>query len=51
VIAINDEIVATPGIINADPHGKGWFYKLRVSQPLEIEKLLTPSAYEQSIGK
>jgi glycine cleavage system H protein len=50
VIAVNDAVVQDPGMVSADPFGKGWMIKIRMSQPAEVQQLLTPEQYEQQIA-
>jgi glycine cleavage system H protein len=47
VIAGNTELAATPELINQDPYGKGWIYKLKPSKPAELNALLDAKAYEE----
>ena len=49
VIEINQNVVDDPSLVNKSPYGKGWFVKLKVNDPSEIEKLLTPKQYEEII--
>ncbi len=51
VTAVNDEVVANPALVNTDPYGKGWFFKMKLSNPSEIENLKTAGAYRTLIGK
>jgi len=39
-----------PGAINEDPYGSGWIIKVEISNPEEVEGLLTAEAYEELIG-
>lgn len=34
-----------PGLINSDPYGKGWIVKIELSNPDEVEELMTAEAY------
>jgi glycine cleavage system H protein len=47
VIASNADLGATPELINQDPYGKGWIYKLKPSKPAELNALLDAKAYEE----
>ncbi len=38
-----------PGLINEDPYGKGWIVKVKISDPSELEGLLTSGGYEEII--
>ncbi|MDQ7064007.1 MAG: glycine cleavage system protein GcvH [candidate division KSB1 bacterium] len=50
VVAINEELQESPELINQDPYGKGWMIKVELSNPEELDKLLSPKDYEQLIG-
>lgn len=45
VIAINEALEDAPEIINASPYGDGWFYRLRLADPAELDDLLDAQAY------
>ena len=47
VIAGNGDLAGTPELINEDPYGKGWIYKLKPSNPAELNALLDAKAYEE----
>ena len=46
VVAVNAELQSAPGTVNEDPAGKGWFIKLKISDPAEIESLMTETQYQ-----
>jgi glycine cleavage system H protein len=50
VVEVNDEVVKDPGMVNSDPYGQGWFFKLKISQPAELTPLLSPADYQAQIG-
>ena len=41
VTEINEKLLAEPSLINSSAEKQGWLYKLRLSQPAEIEKLIS----------
>jgi len=45
VIEGNSAITDDPALINRDPEGEGWFFKLKLSDPSELDKLMDESAY------
>ncbi len=45
VIAINEALEDAPEIINASPYGDGWFYRLRLADPAELDDLLDAQGY------
>lgn len=47
VIEGNADLAATPELINQDPYGKGWIYKLKPNNPAELNALLDAKAYEE----
>lgn len=47
VIAINEKLVDAPEIVNSDPYGDGWFFRLKPSHPDELEDLLDAEAYQE----
>ena len=51
IIEINGDLEDEPEIINTDPYGNGWMFKIEMSDPTEVESLLTAEEYqEQSEG-
>jgi glycine cleavage system H protein len=46
VVSINSELEEAPGTINEDPAGKGWFFKMKLTDPTEFETLMSESDYE-----
>ena len=47
VTEANQAIADDPAIINRDPEGEGWFFKLRLSDPAEVEGLMDEAAYRE----
>ena len=39
-----------PALTNNDPYGKGWFFKLKLASPSDLDALLTPENYARQIG-
>ena len=50
VMEVNQAIVDEPGIVNADPLGKGWFFKLKVADTAQLASLMDEAAYRQMVG-
>ena len=50
IIEFNDELESNPEDVNADPYGKGWMVKIKISNAAEVEELLSSDAYRQLIG-
>lgn len=46
VTAVNDKIADEPGLVNAEPTGSGWLFKMKISDSTELGALLDESAYK-----
>ena len=47
VVAVNENLEDAPELVNQDPYGDGWFYRLEVKDEAEIEELLDAAAYRE----
>jgi glycine cleavage system H protein len=50
VVAVNGELAAHPELVNSAPYGNGWFFKIQLAQPGDIDRLLTPEDYTRQIA-
>ena len=50
VIEANPTLTDSPETVNQDAEGAGWFAKVRLSNPAEIDGLMDRAAYEQYLG-
>jgi len=50
VTEVNAGLDAAPDLVNKDPYGDGWMIKLKVSNPADLDGLLSASAYRTQIG-
>ncbi len=50
VVGANDALTDTPETVNQDPEGAGWFVKLKLSDPSQVEGLMDRAAYETYLG-
>jgi glycine cleavage system H protein len=50
VIAVNEELSGSPELLNSDPYG-AWIFKLKPSNPADLEKLLDAAGYAKAIGE
>lgn len=49
IVEVNQDLEASPEVVNEDPYGKGWMIKIKMSDPSEVEKLLDSDAYQQEV--
>lgn len=50
VLEKNEKIEATPDVINKDPYGDGWMIKIELTNPSELDELLTAEQYQAQLG-
>jgi glycine cleavage system H protein len=50
VVEVNGDLEGAPGTINEDPAGKGWFLKLKLKDPSELEGLMSEEQYREYIA-
>ena len=50
VTEANKLVVADPALVNSEPYASGWFYKIKLSNPAELNALLSPEQYQAQIG-
>ena len=51
VLERNVKVIESPELVNSAPYGDGWLLKVRVSDPGEIERLMSAEAYRSHIGE
>lgn len=50
VVAINEALADEPAKVNADAVGSGWFFKIRIADPGELEGLMESAAYKDYVA-
>lgn len=50
VIEANQDVIDHPERVNEDPHGAGWMVRVRMSDPSEVDRLLTGEQYDDAIA-
>jgi glycine cleavage system H protein len=50
IIEVNVSVPADPGLVNSDPYTEGWFFKIQLTHPQELDQLLDPERYKSQIG-
>lgn len=51
VLEGNPALADEPGLVNTDPEGEGWFFKITLSDSSELEELMDETAYEAFVAK
>jgi glycine cleavage system H protein len=47
VVDVNSALTDSPGLVNEDPSGKGWFLKIKLSDATELDRLMDEDAYRE----
>ena len=50
VLEVNPDVEADPSLVNTDPYGKGWIFKLKLKDATEVSKLMDAAAYAGQIA-
>jgi glycine cleavage system H protein len=50
IVEVNPQVEADPSLVNTDPYGKGWIFKLRVKDAGQVSSLMDSAAYVASIS-
>ncbi|MGO4523686.1 glycine cleavage system protein GcvH [Microvirga sp. 2MCAF35] len=49
VVDVNRDLEASPGTVNEDPAGRGWFMKIRLTNQSELDGLMTEEQYQEFV--
>ncbi len=49
ITEINSEVMDHPELVNSDPYGAGWLFKIQLKNPDEVKDLLDGDAYEEQL--
>jgi glycine cleavage system H protein len=50
VVKVNSDLEDKPELINSEPFKGGWMVRIKMSDPSQLDELMTPDAYSQLIG-
>ena len=50
VVEVNDAVEADPSLVNTDPYGAGWIYKLKLRDAAQVDAMMDAAAYRAMIG-
>jgi glycine cleavage system H protein len=51
ITEVNSDLVKHPDLVNTDPYGAAWLFKVKLSAPEEVEKLKDAAGYKAAIGE
>jgi glycine cleavage system H protein len=51
IVEVNHRLETEPALVNHDPYGEGWFFKIKMLAPEELGRLKTNESYAQQISK
>jgi glycine cleavage system H protein len=49
VVAVNQALADAPGRVNEDPLGEGWFIKMKLANPADVDGLMDEAAYQEFV--
>jgi glycine cleavage system H protein len=49
VVEVNSDLESSPGTVNEDPAGRGWFMKIRLTDQSELDGLMTEEQYQEFV--
>jgi glycine cleavage system H protein len=50
ITEVNPDLESSPDLVNNDPYGGGWMIRIKLSDPSELDSLLTAEQYKELIG-
>ena len=50
IIEVNEILTEDPAQVNADPYGEGWFMRIRIDDPSELDDLMDEEAYKDFLA-
>lgn len=51
VVEVNEALADNPALVNTDPFGDGWMVRVKVSDPTEVDELMTAEEYDEYVEK
>jgi len=50
IAEVNEGLAAEPALLNSDPYGAAWIFKMKLAEPAELTALMDAAAYRQHIA-
>jgi glycine cleavage system H protein len=51
IIEINEALADEPSLVNDDPYGNGWLFKIQMDKPEQIDELMTAEEYQKQVAE
>ena len=51
IIEVNEALADEPELVNDDPYGNGWLFKIQIDDLGQLEELLTPEEYQKQVAE
>ena len=51
IVEINEALDSEPSLVNSDPSGNGWFFKIKLSDTDELDSLMDETSYKEMIAE
>jgi glycine cleavage system H protein len=51
IVEVNEALENSPELVNTDPYGDGWMFKIKAEDPEEVDSLFDAEGYENSIDE
>ncbi len=50
VLVVNEKISSNPEAVNKDPYGDGWMIRIKITNPAQLNELLSPEQYKEIVN-
>lgn len=50
IASVNEALQSNPGLLNSDPYGEGWLFKVEIRDPAQVDQLKDAAAYREQIS-
>jgi glycine cleavage system H protein len=50
VVSVNEALAGEPGLVNSDPTGAGWFFKMQAADTADFQDLMDKAAYDAFVA-
>ncbi|MES2204485.1 MAG: glycine cleavage system protein GcvH [Pseudomonadota bacterium] len=51
ILEVNEALADEPELVNDDPYGNGWLFKIQIDDLGQLEELLTPEEYQKQVAE